>query len=72
MQAITYLIQFTISLSLIKNGGIRIQEECRGNKPLFEIGKKGKLKTKNLSKIAILNEQEPSVQLVDITKAMQV
>ena len=52
--------------------GILIQEECRGNKLLFEIRKKGKLKTKKLSKIAILNEQEPSVQLVDTTKAMQV
>ena len=34
--------------------------------------KKGKLKTKKLLKITILDEQEPSVQLADRTKAMRV
>ena len=34
--------------------------------------KKGKLKTKKLLKITISNEQEPSVQSADRTKAMQV
>ena len=34
--------------------------------------KKGKLKTKKLLKITILDEQEPSVQSADRTKAVQV
>ena len=34
--------------------------------------KKGKLKTKKLWKITILDEQEPSEQSVDRTKAIQV
>ena len=34
--------------------------------------KKGKLKTKTLLKITILDEQEPSVQSADRTKAVQV
>ena len=34
--------------------------------------KKGKLKTKKLLKIAIFDEQEPSLQSVDRTKAAQV
>ena len=34
--------------------------------------KKGKLKTKKLWKITISDEQEPSVQLADRTKATQV
>ena len=38
---------------------------------LFEI-KKGKLKTEKLLKIAILDEQEPSRQSADRTKAVQV
>ena len=40
-------------------------------KLLFEI-KKGKLKTEKLLKIAILDEQEPSRQSADRTKAVQV
>ena len=40
-------------------------------KLLFEI-KKGKLKTKKLIKITILDEQEPSIQSADRTKAVQV
>ena len=42
----------------IKNWGILIQEERRGY--YCSKLKKGKLKTKNLSKIAILDEKEPS------------
>ena len=34
--------------------------------------KKGKLKTKKLLKITILDEQEPSVQSADRTKSLQV
>ena len=39
---------------------------------IFRNWKKKKVKTKKLSKITILDEQEPSVQSADITKAVQV
>ena len=38
----------------------------------FEIEKKGMLKVKTFWKIAILDEQEPSIQSADRTKAVQV
>ena len=41
-------------------------------KIIVEIEKKGKLKTKKLSKITILDEQEPSVQSADRTKTVEV
>ena len=44
----------------------------RKRKLLFEIDKKGKLNTKRLSKVTILDEQEPSVQPADRTIAVQV
>ena len=47
----------------IEKGGILIQKEERGN--YCSKLKKGMLKTKKLSKINILNEQEPSVQSAD-------
>ena len=37
---------------------------------MFEIKKKGKLKTEKLLKITVLDEQEPSVQSADRTKAV--
>ena len=37
---------------------------------IFEIKKKGKLKTEKLLKITVLDEQEPSVQSADRTKAV--
>ena len=45
----------------------RIKEE----KIIVQNWKKGKLKTKELSKITILNEREPSAQSADRTKALQ-
>ena len=49
----------------IENGGILIQE--KGNYSKF---KKGKLKTRKLLKITILDEQKPSVQSADTTKVV--
>ena len=39
---------------------------------LFEFEKKVKLKTKKLSKLTIIDEQEPSVESVYGTKAVQI
>ena len=50
---------------------MRREHLSRGKKILFEI-KKRKVKTKKLLKITILDEQEPSVQSADRTKAVQV
>ena len=50
--------------------GILIQPHTMGKGNLFEI-KKRKV-TKNLLKITLLDEQEPSVQSADKTKAVQV
>ena len=53
-----------------KNGEILIQEE--GIENYCSDWRKGKLKIKKLSKITVLDEQEPSLQSVDRTKAVQV
>ena len=55
----------------IENGGICIQQEGRGNYS-SKLEKKRKFKTKKLSKTTILDEQEPSAQSVDRTKAVLV
>ena len=50
--------------------GIFIQPHTMGKGNLFEIEKRKV--TKKLSKITLLDEQEPSVQSADKTKAVQV
>ena len=61
-------IQLTVEYNIENEEGILIQGKGNYCSKL----KKGKLKTKKLLKITILDEQEPSVQSADRTKAVQV
>ena len=56
-----------VEYNIENEDGILIQE--KGN---YQKLKKGKLKTKKLLKLTILDEQEPSVQSADRSKALQV
>ena len=49
-----------------------MRREYQGKGNYYSKLKKGKLKTKKLIKITILDEQEPSIQSADRTKAVQV